>query len=224
LELAAVIVAAGRSTRFGDGLSKNFQLLSGKPVVWHSLKAFTSTFPDIRVVLVVEEDFRHELSRFVEIVEMSWKVVSGGKSRSESVQRGLKHLSDSDYVFVHDGARPSLSQDLLQKLLTTAEQYGNAVPVLPVRYSLRKRTASKSESSNRSAFVEVQTPQCFQFSQLRSAYNRTFDADAYDDSQLVEAAGYEIHHVDGHRSNIKITYPEDLEIAETYLKHGRSEG
>ena len=215
-----VIVAGGSGSRMGTEIPKQFLELYGKPVLMHTLQVFYDYDPQSRLILVLPENQQHY---WIELCQkhtfnLPLRVVSGGETRFHSVQNGLELVDEEGIVFIHDGVRPLVSRDTLQKCYDTALFSGNAIPVLPVTESLRKKDRNSTISVDRSLFYSVQTPQTFRSEQILKAYNQPFDPAFTDDASVAENAGFSIHLVGGNPENIKITQPTDLIIAESLLK------
>jgi 2-C-methyl-D-erythritol 4-phosphate cytidylyltransferase len=214
-----VIVAGGSGSRMGTEIPKQFLELCGKPVLMHTLKAFYDYDSQCRLILVLPELQQIFWAKLCEkhSFVLPHKVVSGGETRFHSVQNGL-NLVDDGIVFIHDGVRPLVSNNTLQKCYDTALLSGNAIPVLPVTESLRKTEGNSTVSVDRSLFFGVQTPQTFRTEQILQAFKQPFDPAFTDDASVAEKAGFPIHLVEGNPENIKITQPTDLIFAESFLK------
>jgi len=216
-----IIVAGGSGNRMGSEISKQFLELCGKPILMHTLQAFHDYDPESAIILVLPEDqkqywkglcLKHSFS-------LLHQVVSGGKTRFYSVLNGLSQIEDEGIVFIHDGVRPLVTWETLDRCLETAQKYGNAIPVLPVNESLRKLEGDQNISVDRSQYFSVQTPQTFRSDQILKAYEQDFDPAFTDDASVAEKAGFAIQMVEGNRENIKITIPIDLIVAEALLKN-----
>ena len=215
-----IIVAGGSGIRMGTDVPKQFLELCGKPILMHTLRVFHDYDPQCRLILVLPElqqDFWDELCTRHSFT-LPHQVVPGGRTRFHSVQNGLKHVDVDGIVFIHDGVRPLVNRETLDRCFDEALKYGNAIPVLPVTESLRKRDGGVSISVDRSLFFSVQTPQTFRSEQILEAFTQNFDPAFTDDASVAEKAGFSIHLVDGNPENIKITTPTDLIIAEAFLK------
>lgn len=225
----AIIVAAGSGRRAGGGLPKQFREIADAPVFIHSVRAFVRAVPGIEIIVVTHPDYRdlarEALSQEAAKKPFAFRLVDGGATRTESVMAGLATIpAEADgIVFVHDGARPSLTKKMIVDGREVAEVNGAAIPVVPVTDSLRfLDDRGESRTVDRSCYRAVQTPQVFELSLLRKAYSRAVDADSdrfTDDASVVEAAGYKISLFDGHPDNIKITTPSDFIIAEMLLRN-----
>ncbi|PIQ16560.1 MAG: 2-C-methyl-D-erythritol 4-phosphate cytidylyltransferase [Flavobacteriales bacterium CG18_big_fil_WC_8_21_14_2_50_32_9] len=217
----AIIVAGGKGERMGENIPKQFLELNGKPILMHTIEKFHSTFSDLKIILALPEnqfDFWKELCYKYGFTNIPHEIVAGGTTRFHSVQNALALVDEDGIVAVHDGVRPLVSQDIIINCFKTAQQYGNAIPVVDVVDSLRHVTKTENKAVKRSCYKIVQTPQCFQTSLIKKAYQQEF-VDAFtDDASVVEATGGKIHLVAGNKENIKITSPEDLVVAEALNK------
>lgn len=216
----AVIVAGGSGTRMGSKIPKQFLELSGKPVLMRTLEVFHAFDPECKLILGLPE---RQITYWIDLCKkhsflIEHQIVSGGETRFHSVKKGLAEVDDEGLVFVHDGVRPLVSLQTLERCYDSALTNGNAIPVLSVNESLRKKEGNHTVSVDRSLFFSVQTPQTFQSVQILSAYHQGYDPAFTDDASVAEKAGFSIFMVDGNRENIKITTPEDLIAAEAFLK------
>ena len=219
----AVIAAGGRSIRLGSELPKQFLELDGKPILMYGIEAFyryasaveiVVVLPEAHILLWEELQKKHHFS-------VPHHVVKGGKDRVSSVRNGLAALpSDQEaLVAVHDGARPFADEHLIRKLFEEAKQFGNAVPCIAPTDSVRLQEPNGiSRSVDRTSVRLIQTPQVFELSFLKRAYECVKDVSFTDDAGLAEHAGAKIHLTEGIRENIKITFGEDLLWAELFLK------
>ncbi len=218
MKRVAVIVAGGSGTRMGNDLPKQFLKLKGREILLHSVDAFIHAYADLNIILVLPKDFI-SLTKAL-IAEQNYPAridfVEGGATRFDSVKNGLKHVEDAEIVFVHDAVRCLVTPKLIRECSTSAEINGSAVPVIPVRDSMRRVEphAHTSIMIDRENLVIVQTPQTFKKNILVSAFNVSYSLQFTDEATVVEAAGYEIHLIPGEETNIKVTFPEDLDYAE----------
>lgn len=220
MEKYAVIVAGGKGLRMGNAMPKQFLPLLGMPILAHTLKAFNKAFDDIKIVLVLPQDqlsyTQMILAAFDERLDLT--IVTGGETRYHSVQNGLKAVSGESIVFVHDGVRPLVSTDLIQRCYNDALKYGSAIPAIPVVDSMRVVDGEDSKPIDRSALRIIQTPQTFHSEVLLPAFQQPYSDEFTDEATVVEAIGTRVHITEGERSNIKVTTPEDMHIAEALLK------
>jgi 2-C-methyl-D-erythritol 4-phosphate cytidylyltransferase len=218
LKRYAIIVAGGAGMRMNQDTPKQFLLLGGKPVLLHSLERFYRA--EAEVILVLPEN---EIQRWQSLVDafqitIPHQIAIGGSTRNRSVYNGLAKISNpKSVVAVHDAARPLVTIQLIQSLFETAEHRGNAIPVIPVKDSLRKINNRENQALNRSEIFAVQTPQVFDTSLLMEAFAANHDPDFTDEASLLESCGKPINTISGENHNIKITYENDLLIAETLL-------
>jgi 2-C-methyl-D-erythritol 4-phosphate cytidylyltransferase len=216
----AVIVAGGKGTRMGGDLPKQFLTLGGRPVLFHSVITFMETFPGIHIILVLPEQFVSLMQTVVEALPGSERiqVVTGGETRFHSVRNGLLAIEGDGIVFVHDGARPLASSALLRRCYEQAKHHGTAIPALTVAESVRRISASDSKPVNRDDLRIIQTPQTFRSELILQAFRLEYSPTFTDEATVAEAAGIPVSLVEGERRNLKITTPEDLIIAEAFLR------
>lgn len=216
----AVIVAGGKGVRMGNALPKQFLPLLDKPILAYSIQKFIDTYPDIHIILVLPEDFLSYAQIVLKAVPNlgDITIITGGATRYHSVQNGLNCIEDDGLVFVHDGARPLLTSELLLKLAQSAQENGSAIPVIPVAESLRCLDSRGSSPVNRDLFRIVQTPQVFKTSIIKPAFQQEYLPSFTDEATVVESQGHKVHLVEGIKQNIKITTPEDFIMAEAFLK------
>jgi len=217
----AVIVAGGSGTRMGKELPKQFLLLNGKAILIHAISAFLQAYVDIHIVLVLPKEYIPLAKELVGQASLSPNIefVEGGATRFDSVKNGLQQIRDAELVFVHDAVRCLVTPGLIKTCSEIASQQGSAIPVIPVRDSMR-RVDSNNQTSvivNRENLVVVQTPQTFKKNILLSAFDVEYSSLFTDEASVLEAAGYQVHLVPGEETNIKITFPEDLQYAEWRL-------
>ena len=214
-----IIVAGGSGSRMQSALPKQFLMLGGLPVVARTINTFAEALPSADIVVVLPEAhiplWRNLEARFDVAPH---RCVAGGSERFHSVKCGIEALgSDVEYIAVHDGVRALVSKRLIIRTLLDAEKSGATIPVVEVADSFRRVDGAESHIVPRSELRAVQTPQIFSAELLRRAYEQPFDSSFTDDASVVEAMGHRISLVDGERSNLKLTTPEDLEWAEYYL-------
>ncbi len=215
-----IIVAGGKGQRMKADFPKQFLVISGKPVLMHTIEKFYTFSKEIGVVVVLPGPYIKFWQSLCKKYNFKppHKVVKGGKTRFDSVKNGLKLISEDYVVAVHDGVRPLVSNNTLERAFSGAEKNGNAIPVIPVNDSLRKiKQDNKSKPVKREKYFLVQTPQCFKSEILLKAYNQKYRKHFTDDASVVEAIGEEIHLVKGNVENIKLTRPFDLKVAEAIL-------
>ncbi|MEE1148362.1 MAG: 2-C-methyl-D-erythritol 4-phosphate cytidylyltransferase [Alistipes sp.] len=218
-----IIVAGGSGKRMQSSLPKQFMLLGGEPVVARTINTFAEALPGAEIVVVLPEEhiamWKNLAARFDVAVH---KCVAGGAERFHSVKAGIAALSDDvTSIMVHDGVRALITKKLIIRAALAVEDNDAVIPVVDVVDSYRRVTDSGSEIVPRSTLRIVQTPQTFKASVLRSAYDQEFDTAFTDDASVVERMGVAITLVDGERTNLKLTTPEDMEWAEWLLQSVR---
>lgn len=214
-----IIVAGGSGRRMGSALPKQFMMLGGMPVLARTINTFSEALPSADLVVVLPEEhialWRNLASRFDIAVH---RCVAGGKERFHSVLRGLEALNDDvEYVAVHDGVRALVSKKLIVRAALAVEEHDAVIPVIDVVDSYRRITEQGSETFPRSELRIVQTPQMFSAELLRRAYKQEYNPSFTDDASVVEAIGSTITLIDGERSNLKLTTPDDMSWAEWFL-------
>jgi 2-C-methyl-D-erythritol 4-phosphate cytidylyltransferase len=216
----AVIVAGGSGLRMGTALPKQFLPLRGKPVLWHSLNTFLQAWPDLEIILVLPND---HLQAGREIVNTTSdpariRITVGGETRFHSVKNGLNSISEHGIVFVHDAVRCLLTVDLIHRCYAKALEKGNAIPAIQPIDTLRIETPGGSKLIDRQQVRIIQTPQTFYSDIIKKAFEQDYDASFTDEASVVEKLGVAIQLIEGEATNIKITRPLDLLLAEKILE------
>lgn len=229
-DIAVVVPAAGESLRMGNGVRKPLLELVGEAILFRTCRRMASLPGVFEVVVAAHPDdlalLETELAGACAEAGITL-AVAGGRSRAESVWRGIEVVSArANLIAVHDAVRPFISRDVAAALFSTARKRGAAVPVVPLSDSPKRIDGDRIvESPRRAGMVRVQTPQVFESDLLIEAYEYALRtgglSDAVtDDSQLVEALGHEVAAVFGDECNLKLTSPRDLRIAEAFLAAG----
>jgi len=216
-----IIVAGGSGKRMGTETPKQFILLNGLPVLAHTLRVFHSYNSKMPIFLVLTEDVHAQWKKLCEefTIEVPHTLVPGGKERFDSVKNGLNAIqAEEGIVAIHDGVRPLVSKETIDRCIGSASLTGGSLPVLALTDSLRNVFGNFSIAVDRSNFVSVQTPQCFSLKAIRQAYNLPYQASFTDDASVFEAAGGKLQLVEGNRENMKITMPGDIELASFLLR------
>ena len=219
-QIGAVIVAAGWSQRMG-GVDKLLALLGGKPVLAWAVDVFQQCKLIDQIVVVVSKQSLGRCQRLV--AERGWSkvtdVCAGGRRRQDSVAAGLGQLNRCQWVIIHDGARPLVTEDLIEDGLKVAAETGAAIAVVPVTDTIKVAGDDRvvRQTLPRGNLWTVQTPQVFRFDIITEAYRRV-KAEVTDDASLVEQLDYKVKLYMGSYDNIKITTPDDLALAEI-LRH-----
>jgi len=230
---AAVVAAAGCSKRFSnDKRSKLFVDIVGRPLIYHTLSNLITQFSFNQIVLVVpaaETDHirKNIIERYFSHLSIPIDLVAGGAQRGDSVYQGLLALKETQYVAIHDGARPLISKELLTRLVKVTEKMGSAVPGLLASDTLKQTVKDNyidldhdsnismrriNTTLNREQVWTVQTPQCFRYTLIKEAYEWAHAQNivATDDAALVESMGNDVYLIEGDPDNIKITFSSDL--------------
>lgn len=200
-------------------IPKQFLILKNKPVLYYSIKAFLDAFDDIEVILVLPGE---HIAKGQEIIDgyfdsSKFKITPGGRTRFHSVQKGLSLINEEAIIFVHDGVRCLVTKDLIKKCYHSALEFGNAVPVIDSSDSIRMITKNGNKIVDRNKVKLVQTPQTFHSEILLAAFGIDYKDFFTDEASVVEAFGLKINLVEGEKNNIKITTPQDLELAKVLL-------
>lgn len=219
----AIIVAAGSGKRFGGDVPKQFLEIYGKPVLIYTLERFEKCDSIDEIVLVLAKD---EIESFSNVVEKNnikklKKVITGGKTRAESVFRGFNEIDKkTEIVAVHDGARPLVAVEEITQTIEKAKEFGAVCLVAKVTDTIKRISASKILGTvDRTMLRRALTPQSFRYEILKEAFDKNEIGEIVtDECFLVEQLGYEVHLIEGSSKNIKITHEEDLKIAEVFLK------
>ena len=221
-----VIVAAGTGSRMNMGINKQFIKLEGKEIIAYTIEKFYNNSNIEDIVVVVKED-EFEFFNKKEILDKynfkNVKIAYGGKERQDSVYNGLKLLDEKcDVVLIHDGARPFVSDKIIDKSIQEAKEHKAIVVGVPVKDTIKVIDNDKNivDTPNRSVLWAVQTPQTFDYNILIDAYKDAFKNKFYgtDDAMLVERIGYKVKMLEGSYNNIKITTQEDLNIGSQILR------
>ena len=217
----AVIVAAGSASRMG-GIDKVMALLQGEPMIVRTVRTFQECDAISEIVIVTREDLIVPISNLCRDMPKVKAVVMGGSSRQESVNLGLNALSDKvKLAAVHDGARPLITWQVIDRTVRAANTYGAAAPAIPVKDTIKVVEGRVVKNTpDRATLFAVQTPQIFDFDLLRGALKKAEaeGAQVTDDCSAVELTGFKVKIVEGDERNIKVTTPMDLKIAEMLLE------
>jgi len=215
----AIIVAGGSGTRMGADIPKQFIKLGGKPLLQHTIEKFLSLSFPVGIIVVVSPEWKDYWKKYCSETGFleRYAIPSGGITRFHSVANALQYLPDETVVAVHDGVRPLVTAEFLERMFAAGEELGNAVPAVAPVETVREVSGPESYVLRRDDIRLVQTPQVFRSEVLKAAYRLPYDPAYTDDASVVEAAGYRINLVDGLRYNLKITTPEDLDLARPLL-------
>lgn len=221
--LYTIIVAGGSGTRMNTNVAKQYLELNGLPIIMHTIRAFYTYDNTMKIIVVLPEgDFLYWKSLCKQhAFNIPVTLAKGGATRFESVSNGLYQIKEeTGVVAVHDGVRPLVTQRLIQEAFTTAQARGNAVAAITLKDSVRTVNEAGNQAVDRNKFRLIQTPQTFTVAMIKQAYGAAKSGHFTDDASVVEANGFAIQLVEGDQTNIKITTPEDLYIAECFLELG----
>ena len=226
----AIVLSAGQGKRMGMSIQKQYIQIEGKPVVYYALEQFQKSELIDEIILVVgqgqEEFCRDEIVKKYNLNKVK-AIVEGGAERYHSVFKGLQYILHDGYVFIHDGARPFITQDIIEKAYENVCQYKACVVGMPVKDTIKivDEDQFTKETPNRSYVWQIQTPQVFDIELVKEAYSKLMESEnnqITDDAMVVETMlGKKSKLVKGSYENIKITTPEDLDIARLFLKRGK---
>ena len=237
----AIVLSAGSGKRMNTETKKQYLLIKDKPIIYYSLDTFQQSSIIDEIVLVASADdmsfVKEEIVDKYGFTKVN-HIVSGGKERYNSVYNGLMCCKDSEYVFIHDGARPFITEEILKRTMGVLEEYGSAVVGMPVKDTIKIVDEDNVvlDTPNRKTVWQVQTPQCFKADIVIPAYQKLIDEEnsgellkrgiqVTDDAMVVEtfyseemSDNFSVRLVEGSYENIKITTPDDLKVAEVFLQ------
>lgn len=223
-KITAIVLAGGSGKRMGSDCKKQYMLLDGKPLLYYSLQTFQKSAVDEIVLVTNEAEYcQRELVDKYHLDKVK-KIVPGGAERYNSVYEGLKAASDCDYVLIHDGARPFVTEKMIQDSIQAAREYQACVIGMPVKDTIKiaDDAGYAAETPDRSHVWMIQTPQSFSYPLVVKAYEQVLKEQPNgitDDAMVVEYCHLaKVKMISGSYQNIKITTPEDIAIAETFLK------
>ena len=216
MKKVALIVAGGKGERMNTDIPKQFLVLNDLPILMHSLNAFTYLDKIILVLPQTQIENWEELCKQYNFI-LKHTVVAGGINRFGSVKNGLAKIDEGSIVAIHDGVRPLVSKNLINKLIGATKKGNGIIPIVAVKDSIRKVEGYKSKAVSRSNLYKVQTPQCFFASTLKDAYKQNFSLFFTDDASVLESNGGKIITIIGEEKNLKITTEEDLMLAEALI-------
>ena len=210
-----LIVAGGTGSRMKSTTAKQFLSVKGLPLMWWTLRRFREAAPDAELSIVLNEKLFDEFRELEEKYGESGakNIIKGGKERFHSVLNGLMTLPDEGLVAIHDAVRPFPTMKMIKECFDSAAKYGSGIPVTPLKNSIRKVEGDSTKAVNRTDYLIVQTPQCFDLALIKQAFTAEYDASFTDDASVFEAAGNKVHLCEGDPMNMKITTKDDLVIA-----------
>ena len=221
--ISAIVLAGGRGKRMNYHKSKQFIEIKGKPVLVYTLEKFIYNKSIDEVILVLPEDEvdyckKEVLQRYSLKVD---RIVIGGKERQDSVFNALEAMEKADIVLIHDGARPFINEKIIEEGIKYANIYGAAAPGVTPKDTIKIKNEDNIsvDTPDRNTFVAVQTPQCFKYDEIYQCHRKIKEENAIvtDDTSVVERYGHKVYLYEGDYTNIKITTPEDLILAERLI-------
>lgn len=234
MKTTAIVLAAGSGSRMHSEVKKQYMEIGGKPLVYYSLYTMEHSFIDDIVLVVSPGDVEYVHKEIVDKFGFSKvrTIVEGGKQRYNSVQLGLQAVdSDCDYVFIHDGARPFVTQQILERSFDAVSKYKACVVGMPVKDTIKisDKEGYAANTPDRSTVWAVQTPQVFEYSFIKRLYDKLIAEESVliahginitDDAMVVETySDQKVKLVEGDYTNIKVTTPDDIVLAENILEH-----
>jgi 2-C-methyl-D-erythritol 4-phosphate cytidylyltransferase len=203
---------------------KQFMLLNGKPILMHTIESFYYSDFKPEIILVLNVDFITYWEQLCEKYNflIPHTLIKGGLQRFHSVKNGIKAIKEDSVIAIHDAVRPLASNELICRSFKEAEQLGNAIVAIKSKDSVRQQKGNSSLSLNRDEIYLIQTPQTFQFELLNTAYRQEYSKEFTDDASVVERTGITLNLIEGESKNLKITFPEDLSLAEFYLSQTKN--
>ena len=218
LEKSVIITAGGLGKRMKSTLPKQFIVLGDRPLLMHTIQLFYEFDPKIEIILALPKDWVNYWKELQ--VEYNFTIphaiVIGGEERFHTVQNALKKCKGK-FIAVHDGVRPFVSQELLERCFDSLKQHSAVIPVLSIKESVRFLDDNKTEALDRNHYKLVHTPQCFHAEILKKAYLQSFHDLVTDDARLLEQIGEKLFFVESEEENIKVTTENDLRIAKVIL-------
>lgn len=226
----AIITAGGTGQRMGSDIAKQFLEIGGKPILLRTIEMFRELPFDVEIILVLPSDYKEYWKKYCVDNNLWFRhtLVSGGFTRFHSVRNALALVPDGAKVAVHDGVRPFVPKEMLERLLgydLDSTGVAGVIPVMPSIESMRKKVFDSegfmvgADCVDRDDYLFVQTPQVFDSTLLKQAYQQAYSPTFTDDASVVESKGYKVAFSEGSRFNIKITTPEDLKLGEIILNY-----
>jgi len=227
MKRSVIIVAGGSGSRMGGNVPKQFLCLAQKPILMHTIERFYQFDNQMNIIVVLpsaQHDYWRQLCSEYSFDKIDYQLVDGGETRFHSTLNGLTKVPVDGVVAVHDGVRPLVSKETLERCFRTAEQCGAVVPAVLINESIRKIESDGSNNAvDRILYRLVQTPQVFDAQLLHRAFKQPYNPFFTDDASVVEQMGEKITIVEGNFENIKITRPIDLVLAEAILENTASD-
>ena len=215
----AVLVAGGTGTRMKSSTPKQFLEINGNPLLYYTIDTFLKAFSDINIIIVLPnehiQNWRTTINNYFPKTDI--QLIQGGDTRFQSVKNGLSLIKEESIIFVHDAVRCLLSKALIIRCYESAVAFGSAIPAINSKDSVRVVENGISKAVNRDTVKLIQTPQTFRSDILLNAFKNEYNTAFTDEASVVEFAGLQVNVMEGEESNIKITHPIDLFIAEKIM-------
>ncbi|QAA30796.1 2-C-methyl-D-erythritol 4-phosphate cytidylyltransferase [Clostridium manihotivorum] len=221
--VCVVIVAGGKGKRMGTDVAKQYISIGGKPILYYAIKAFADCKNVDEIILVTQKDeIEYCKSQIVEKFNLPVKtIVEAGAERQDSVYNGLNSIDDCDLVLIHDAARPFVTSTIIEKGIKFAEDFGAAAPGVTPKDTIKVKgnDGFSIETPDRNTLFAVQTPQCFKYKMIKDCHEKIKNANipVTDDTMAFEMFYNKVFLYEGDYKNIKITTPEDLILAESFI-------
>lgn len=220
--VTAIVLVAGNSTRYGKNRNKNFELINGKTVISYTLNVFDKNDYIDDIIIAVKENEIQEIEKIIESENLNKevKLIIGGNTRKQSVYNCLK-MTNSDIVIIHDGARPAIKQEYIDKCLETMNDFSGATMGVKSKDTIKitdDNNVVVTTTKRKNTWL-IQTPQCFERKTLLEMHEKYNDEDITDDCVLLEKGNYQVKIIEGDYTNIKLTTYEDLSIIREFLKN-----
>lgn len=212
MKKVALIVAGGKGIRMNSDIPKQFLLLKGTPVLMRTIEKFSHLDEIVLVLPKTQIEYWNTICEKYNFL-LPHTSVEGGETRFHSVKNGLDRVDNNSILAIHDGVRPLISTKLINSLIDKTKNGIGAIPVVPVRNSIRKVDDETSTHVDRTDLYNVQTPQCFLSSEIKNAYSQEYSQKFTDDASVFESNEGNIKTIIGEEKNLKITTKEDLKIA-----------
>lgn len=219
-KVTAILLVAGNSSRYGQNRNKNFEIINGKTILSYSLNEFNKNENIDNIIIAVKQN---EISKVKQIIEKEQftkniKIINGGKTRAESVYNCIKN-TNSDIVIIHDGARPLIKQEYINKCIENIDEFKGVTIGVKSKDTIKIANENNMviSTTNRKNTWMIQTPQCFDRQTLLEMHEKYKNADVTDDCELLEKDNYKIKIIEGDYTNIKITTYDDFEIVNRLL-------
>lgn len=228
-KITAIILAAGQGKRMCSDVAKQYMLMKGKPILYYSLKAFEESVVDNIILVVGKDDLDYVTEQIVKFYgcEKVDRIIIGGAERYNSVYNGLNHILDSEYVLIHDGARPFVTPEIIQRTIDNVKVNKATVVGMPVKDTIKlvDKDNKVVDTPAREKVWMVQTPQAFEYDLIKKAYDQMMEEDIdknkimiTDDAMVLEyTTGHAVQLIQGSYKNIKITTEEDMQVGEAFL-------